>query len=157
MKHKNLLLIGLIMLFSSLQAQTIANHALGLRLGDNGGVGTEISYQMKLSDGNRLEGDLGWASRRDGAIMKLTGLYQWVRPFEGHLNYYYGAGAGLVQANNDNEDSNGTNVFAAGILGLEYLFALPIQLALDLRPELNFGKNNDALNLDLALSIRYLF
>ena len=40
-------------------AQDISENAIGLRFGDNNGIGGEISYQSKLSDSNRLEIDLG--------------------------------------------------------------------------------------------------
>ena len=45
-----------------LNAQEIADNAIGLRLGDSDGFGTEVSYQRALGDNNRLEVDLGWRS-----------------------------------------------------------------------------------------------
>lgn len=42
------------------QAQSISEHALGLRFGGNNGYGAEVSYQHALGENNRLEIDLGW-------------------------------------------------------------------------------------------------
>jgi hypothetical protein len=55
---------------------------------------------------------------------------------------------------------NGTILFVAGDLGIEYNFDVPIQLALDIRPELYFNSDKyrkDNFGPDLALSIRYRF
>jgi hypothetical protein len=49
----------------STQAQEISKNAIGLRLGDSGGFGTEITYQRALGSNNRLELDLGWRNRND--------------------------------------------------------------------------------------------
>ena len=38
----------------TVNAQDISKNALGLRLGDNDGLGGEISYQRHLNDNNRL-------------------------------------------------------------------------------------------------------
>lgn len=54
-------------------------------------------------------------------------------------------------------DFNDTFVFAAGDIGIEYSFDIPLMLSLDFRPEIGFGddnyKNND-LDFDIALGIR---
>ena len=61
-----------------MNAQEIADNAIGLRLGDSDGFGTEISYQRALGGNNRLEVDLGWRSGNNYDGFKLAGLYQWV-------------------------------------------------------------------------------
>jgi hypothetical protein len=152
------------------QGQMISKNALGLRLGDNDGFGGEISYQRGLSDNNRLELDLGFRSGgdRDGGYdaYKLTGLYQWVWNIEGGFNWYAGVGGGLgtwsydYNLGNDKYEDNGTILFAAGDIGIEYKFDIPLQVALDLRPELYFNSDdyrNDSFGPDIALSIRYTF
>ena len=144
--------------FSS-QAQNIAENALGLRLGDNNGVGTEISYQHFLGGNNRLEADLGWSNRGDYDAFRLTGLYQWVWNLEDGLNWYAGAGAGLgsVDATHNNDD-DGLFVTAAGNIGLEYDFDFPLLLSLDFRPEIGLvNYYGDDLGFDIALGIRYQF
>lgn len=147
--------------FSS-QAQSIADHALGLRLGDNDGFGTEISYQHGLTENNRLEFDLGWRSHRHADAFRLTGLYQWVWNIEGGFNWYAGAGAGIGSVDVDDDYYNGdggSDFFAlvAGNVGIEYDFDFPLLLSLDFRPEIGFSDYYDDLDFDIALGIRYQF
>lgn len=141
------------------QAQTVADHALGLRLGDNDGFGTEISYQLGLSDNNRLELDLGWRNSDHYDAYRLTGLYQWVMNIEGGFNWYLGAGAGIGSRSFDKDFDDDSNIFAlvAGDVGIEYNFDFPLLLSLDFRPELGFDDYNDDLGFDIALGIRYQF
>lgn len=158
------MLIGLAF---SAQAQDISKNALGLRFGDNGGFGGELSYQRALSSNNRLELDLGWRNRsnfnnntyHDNAI-KLAGLYQWVWNIDGGFNWYAGVGGGLGSYSYDNGGNhyNDTFAFAAGDIGLEYNFDIPLLVSLDFRPE--FGGNGYYKNnygSDIALSVRYQF
>jgi hypothetical protein len=162
MKKIILSAIMLIGLAFTAQAQDISKNALGLRLGDSDGFGGEISYQRGLSDNNRLELDLGWRNSNNVDAFKLTGLYQWVWNIDGGFNWYAGVGGGVGSWNNDTFNDDGTFVFVAGDLGIEYNFnEAPIQLALDIRPELYFSDNDnfreDNFGPDLALSIRYRF
>jgi hypothetical protein len=141
-------------------AQDIADNAIGLRLGDSDGFGTEISYQRALGGNNRLEADLGWRSGSNYNGFKLAGIYQWVWSLDGNFNWYAGAGGGLGSYSYDNnagEDYDDTFVFAAGNVGIEYGFDFPLLLSLDFRPELGFGDFNDDLDFDIALGIRYQF
>ncbi len=147
-------------IFSSL-GQEIADNAIGLRIGDTDGFGTEINYQKGLGDTNRLEFGLGWSSNSTISAFKLTGLYQWVWRLDGNFNWYAGAGGGLGQiafksgfpGNPDNE----TFVFIAGDVGVEYNFDFPLLLSLDFRPELGFGNYRNDLGFDIALGVRYQF
>lgn len=147
----------------STQAQEISKNALGLRLGDNDGFGGEISYQRGLSDNNRLELDLGWRNSNHVDAFKLTGVYQWVWNIDGGFNWYAGVGGGVGSWSIDDNhyDDNGTFVFVAGDLGIEYGFKeVPILLSLDIRPELYFNSDkyrNDNFSPDIALGIRYQF
>ena len=142
----------------STQAQDISKNALGLRLGDNDGFGGEISYQRGLGDNNRLELDLGWRNSNDVDAFKLAGLYQWVWNIDGGFNWYAGVGGGLGSWSYDhggNKDS-GSFFFAAGDIGIEYNFDIPLQLSLDIRPELYFNDDyRDDIGPDIALGIRY--
>lgn len=162
MKKLILLAFCIFGLTSSSQAQSIADNALGLRLGGSDGVGTEISYQRGLSDNNRLELDLGWRNGKNYDAFKLSGLYHWVWNIDGGFNWYagFGAGIGSVDGNDDrwDDDDNGLFVNAAGNVGIEYNFDFPLLLSLDFRPE--FGViyyYGDDLDFDLALGIRYQF
>ncbi len=153
----------------STSAQEISDHALGLRLGDSDGFGAEISYQKSISRYNRLEVDLGWRDSRNYDAFKLAGVYQWVHSIENNFNWYYGVGGGLGNVdfesrfNNNDEPftpDGGLFVFAAGDIGVEYNFDIPLLLSLDFRPEIGLvGYNDfsDNFDFDIALGIRYQF
>lgn len=144
-------------------AQSISENAIGLRLGDSDGFGAEISYQRALGLDNRLEFDLGWRDGSDYDGFKLAGLYQWVFQLDGSFNWYVGAGGGLGSFSINNpggKDFTDTFVFAAGDIGIEYNFDIPLLLSLDFRPEIGFGDDlydNNDLDFDIALGIRYQF
>jgi hypothetical protein len=140
----------------SVQSQNIARNALGLRLGDNNGFGTEISYQGELSEYNRIEVDLGYRSQgiensndKNNAF-KLTGLYQWVWNIDGGFNWFAGFGGGIGDRSTD-----GFFVNADGVVGIEYDFDFPLLISLDFRQE--FGLTGDYDGSDIALSLRYQF
>tara|TARA_R110000868_G_scaffold26223_3_gene101346 strand:+ start:539 stop:1042 length:504 start_codon:yes stop_codon:yes gene_type:complete len=151
----------------SAQAQTISKNALGLRLGDSGGFGTEITYQRGLGDNNRLELDLGWRNRKnfnnngyDDNAIKLAALYQWVWNIDGGFNWYAGVGGGLGSYNytDNNTRYSDTFAFAAGDIGIEYNFDIPLLISLDFRPE--FGGNGYYKNnygSDIALGVKFQF
>jgi len=148
---------------STVNAQEISNHAIGIRFGDNDGFGGEISYQRQLSENNRLELDLGFRNRdKYGDAFKLSGIYQWVWNIDGGFNWYAGFGAGIGSWNvgNDYEgnDDDGLFLNADGNIGIEYNFDIPLLISLDFRPEFGIvGDYGDGTDLDLALSIRYQF
>lgn len=144
------------------QGQEISKNALGLRLGDNDGIGGEISYQRGLSDNNRLELDLGWRNSQHTDAYKLVGAYQWVWHIDGGFNWYAGAGGGLGSWSYDYQGAkeDGTFFLLAGQIGIEYGFAeFPLLLSLDFRPELYFGDGwrGDDFGPDIALGIRFRF
>lgn len=158
---KKLFLLSLTIFGFSLlaSAQDISPNAIGLRLGDSDGLGAEISYQHALGDNNRLELDFGWRDGNNYNAFKLTGLYQWVFPLDGAFNWYVGAGGGIASFDGKNvlNGESETALFAAGDIGIEYSFDIPLQLSLDFRPELGFGDFTDDLDFDIAFGIRYQF
>ena len=89
-------------------------------------------------------------------------MYQWVYNLDGNFNWYVGAGGGLgsFDGKKSLDGVNDTFFYAAGDIGIEYAFDIPLLLSLDFRPELGFGNdnlNNDDLDFDIAFSIRYQF
>jgi hypothetical protein len=147
--------------FSFLSAQQIADNAIGLRIGDNDGLGAEITYQKTLFANNRLEFDLGWRNSKSFDAIKLAGLYQWVNTLDGDFNWFIGAGGGLGNVSFENKELNdGIFIFAAGNIGIEYNFDIPIVVSLDARPEIGltgYDDFNNNVDFDIALSIRYQF
>ena len=151
------MLVGLA--FAS-NAQEISNNAFGLRLGSNDGFGGELSYRRALGSNNRLEVDLGWRNNDDYDSFKLVGLYQWVWNIEGGFNWYAGVGGGLGSYSIEKpKDKSGAFFLAAGNLGIEYNFPIPLLISLDIRPELYFGDKfrSDNFGPDIALGLRYQF
>ncbi len=162
MKKLFLLSIALCGFVLTSNAQDIAENAIGLRLGDGDGFGAEISYQRALGgDNNRLELDLGLRSGNGYDGFKLAGVYQWVWLLDGDFNWYAGVGGGLGSYSFDNVpagvDDSETFVFAAGDIGIEYNFDIPLVISIDARPELGFGDYRNDLDFDIALGIRYQF
>ena len=154
------------MCFVSLSAgaQEIADHSIGLRLGDSDGFGAEISYQKSLFRYNRLELGLGWRDSRYFDAFKLSGIYQWIHSINGNFNWYYGVGGGLGSVDfapiANNSSDGGLFVFAAGDVGVEYNFDLPLLISLDFRPEIGiigYDGFSDKFDFDIALGIRYQF
>lgn len=165
---KKLLLSAFMLIGLAVSSQAQDRNALGLRLGDNDGFGGEISYQRTLASSNRLELDLGWRDAKYYDALKLAALYQWVWNIDGGFNWYAGVGGGLGtwEFNNDDlppgidgGDDSGTFLFVAGDIGIEYNFDIPLQLSLDIRPELYFGDDfrEDNFGPDIALGIRFKF
>ena len=150
-------------------AQDIADHTIGLRLGDSDGFGAEISYQKSIARYNRFELNLGFRDHRRYNAFKLAGVYQWIHHIDGMFNWYYGFGGGVGSVDFDRvpgpfgdsiEPDGGTFVFAAGDVGIECNFDFPLLLSLDFRPEigvLGYGNFDDRFDFDIALGIRYQF
>ncbi|PKB18954.1 hypothetical protein [Flavobacterium sp. 5] len=157
------LLFGII--FSSQAQENTLKNAIGLRFGNNHGLGIEVSYQNKLSLKNRLELDFGWTNDNHTDALKISGIYQWYWNFEKEVDWYAGFGGGLGSWNTDNNymnsygNDNGIFYVINGDVGIEYNFKeIPIQLAIDLRPEYvfnNYERNDFGINF--GLSIRYKF
>ena len=106
--------------------------AVGLR----GGYGAELSYQHTLGT-NFLEADLGLVM--NGLNVAATYNFMLAQPQwtdRGEWGVYAGPGAavglGLGEASH-------LNVAVAGQVGLEYTFWFPLQLSIDLRPQLGIG------------------
>lgn len=146
------------------QAQDIADNAIGLRFGGGDGLGAEVSYQRALgTNNNRLELDLGWRNDSNFDAFKLTALYQWVWNIEAGFNWYVGAGGGIGSVEDkrhiDRRGNDGTFLFVAGDIGIEYNFDIPLLVSLDFRPEIGFN-DYDVINEfspDIALGVRYQF
>ncbi|MCF4101610.1 hypothetical protein L1I30_08025 [Gillisia sp. M10.2A] len=149
----------------AVNAQTISENAIGLRLGGSNATGAEVSYQRAVgTNNNRLEFDLGWRNDNNNYdAIKLVGLYQWVWNIDGGFNWYVGAGAGVASVEDNRRDgfrgNDGTYLLVAGDIGIEYNFDIPLQLSLDLRPEAGFNDYDvvDDITPDIALGIRYRF
>lgn len=171
MKIGNLITVLTLFVTLTIGAQEIADHALGVRLGDSDGFGAEISYQKSIGRYSRLELDLGFRDSRRFDAFKTALLFQNVFSIDGNFNWFYGFGGGagsvsfepVPDANNPTlprELDGGLFVFAAGDIGVEVNFDMPLMLSLDFRPEigvLGYEHFSDRFDFDIALGIRYQF
>ncbi|WP_269222691.1 MULTISPECIES: hypothetical protein [Flavobacterium] len=165
--NKNLYSIYTVIVFSlTVQAQEISSkNTIGLRFGNNHGFGVEITYQKKISLKNRLELDFGFTNDNHTDALKISGIYQWYWKIEKELDWYAGFGGGLgswnTNDNYNNEYAGDNGLFAVlnGNIGIEYNFKeIPIQLAMDTRPEFvfnNYEKNDFGFNVGLAIRYRF--
>jgi len=142
--------------------QSIAENAIGIRLGDDDGLDSfrlEITYQRALErTGRRLEFNLAFRNGDDYDAFKILGQYQWVEPLDGNFHWYYAAGAGLGNVDFDG-GRNSSFLLFTGNIGIEYNFDAPFQVFLDFRPELGLGSGNygNGLDFDLGIGARYQF
>ena len=123
-----------------------------------------MSYQRGLGKNTRFELDLGWRNSDHLSTFQLVGLYQWLWNIDGGFNWYAGVGGGLGRWSIDDkyyfgnkDDQSKTFVFAAGDIGIEYDFDIPLLISLDFRPQVGLINYGDASNFDIALGIRYQF
>ena len=95
-------------------------------------------------------------TRSDAALAALFEIHS-----DGNFNWYVGVGGGVGQVVFDNDfpgdPDNETFFFAAGDIGIEYDFDIPLLISIDFRPEIGFGDFIDDLDFDIALGLRYQF
>lgn len=108
----------------------IAASAQPRAVGLHGGWGVELSYQHTLGD-NFIEADLGLA----GNAFSVAGNYNWMLATpqwtnQGEWGVYAGPGAAVGFY------KGGATVAVSGMVGLEYTFEFPLQLSIDIRPQL---------------------
>ena len=147
--------------------------ALGLRFG----YGAELSYQHNLKDANFLEVDLGLGEFRyfsaAAAYNFMIAQPSWTD--RGEWGFYAGPGVGLglgfTNAENNGGNSgidersvrsadNSQATMKLGILGqvgLEYTFWFPLQLSVDIRPQLSLVRPVGIWGWYPHLSARYRF
>ena len=147
-------MIALVMLGVSVAVQA-QPRAVGLR----GGYGVEASYQHNLGGENFVEADLGLYSFN---ALNVGATYNWMlcQPnwtSQGKWGVYAGPGVVLGLG------LGGANYFSAAVcgqVGLEYTFDFPLQLSLDVRPQLGFWTGGNHFYFEgfyPALGIRYSF
>ena len=131
--------------------------AIGVRLGN----GAEVSYQHTLGGENFLEVDGGLGLGFDGIFnVGATGIYnfmiaqpQWTS--QGTWGFYAGPGVGVGLGLGE---TNYFTLAVAGMVGLEYTFDFPLQLSLDVRPQIGIGFGNGLhWGVMPALGVRYKF
>ncbi len=150
---KYLLSFAVALLFSTIvfgQDESSYKNAIGVRLGSSvPTVKSGITYKHFLANNNAIEGILSFG---DGTA--ICALYEVHKPINSveNLQWFIGAG-GYVGFNNNN-----SNLGAAGIVGLDYKFAaIPLNLSLDWKPELNIISKVGFEASGVGFSARFTF
>lgn len=151
---KIILVAALVLGFAA--AAAAQPRAIGLR----GGYGVELSYQHNLG-ANFVEADLGLTGFN---ALNVAATYNWMlaQPDwtnRGEWGVYAGPGAALGLGFGE---VSHLNVAVAGQVGLEYTFWFPLQLSIDLRPQLGLWTGGGAAGFYFggwcpALGVRYKF
>ncbi len=127
---KILLVAALVLGFAA--AAVAQPRAIGIR----GGYGVELSYQHSLGS-NFVEADLGLNTFNS---LNVAATYNFsIAQFGDGFNVYAGPGAAVGLGFGE---VSHLYVGVAGQIGLEYIFNFPLQLSLDLRPQLGLDINN---------------
>ena len=127
---KKIIIIAAMMLGVAVAA-VAQPRAIGIR----GGYGIEASYQHTLGSANFIEADLGLASFNS---LNVVATYNWMiaNPQwtdRGEWGFYAGPGAAIGLGFSP---ASFFNIAAAGQVGIEYTFWFPLQISLDIRPQL---------------------
>lgn len=122
-----ILLVAVVLGFS------VAASAQSRSLGIRGGYGVELSYQHYMNGADFLEADLGMF----GTGLNVAGVYNFMiaQPAwtsRGEWGFYAGPGAAIGL------HSEHMSLAIAGQVGLEYTFWFPLQLSIDMRPQIGY-------------------
>lgn len=149
------LLLAALPICLSLHAQADYNASVGARIGTVFGVGGKVFLTPDLG----LEGYFG--SRRRGYELGAAALIHRDLGWSGDFTWYYGGGTHLgfsEYSGGENSVRTQTTFGVAGQIGIEYtLQQLPLNLAIDYRPEFNFTGVKGFDWIGGALSVRYAF
>lgn len=132
-------------------AQNYSN-ALGLRFGSYGDGALNLKHM--LGGSNAIEATLGGGSHH----LFLEGLYEWNWDLGSGFNWYAGLGANAYiwnDGHNSNFHDDGLSVGARGVLGIEYTFGIPLNLALHTGPRIGIINNLGYSGWGGSLAIRY--
>jgi hypothetical protein len=151
-----LLLILFALSSLALSAQADYRGALGLRAGPGFG----LSGKYFLNQDIALEGH--FRSRRMGYELTALAMQHRDLGWQRNFNWYYGGGlhTGFSEYREleTGRERTRTTLGLDGVLGLEYTFiALPVNLALDWKPEVNVTGATGVCLTCAGLSLRYAF
>ena len=122
------------------------------------GWGVDASYQHTVKNADFVEVNLGlnnFTSLDACAVYNfMIAQPQWTD--RGEWGFYAGPGLGLGMSLLG--DVKYFHLAAAGMVGLEYSFWVPLQLSFDLRPQLGFGFNYGFhWSVTPSIGVRYKF
>jgi hypothetical protein len=140
--------------FESLQAQSYKT-AVGIRMSSRDPtVNNSVSFKHFFNETSAIEALLTFDKKT--AIGALIEIHKPIPSADG-LKWFYGAGAYLGFDSDKNNPSRSL-MGAQGIVGLDYKFpALPLNLALDWKPELNIIDNINFEPSAIGFTMRFTF
>ncbi len=149
-----LFLVFLFATCSTLQAQSYKT-ALGIRLSSKDAVvNNSVSFKHFISEKTAIEALFTFDKR--AAIGALIEIHTPVASTDG-LVWYYGAGA-YLGFDSDKTNPSRSLMGAQGVVGLDYKFSnLPLNLALDWKPELNIIDNINFEPAAIGFTMRFTF
>lgn len=138
----------------NLQAQHYKT-ALGIRLSSKDPViNNSVSFKHFTDEKTAVEALLTFDKK--AAIGVLVEFHKPVAATDG-LVWFYGAGA-YIALNTDKNNQDRSMMGAQGIVGLDYKFPnLPLNLALDWKPELNIIDNINFEPAAIGFTMRFTF
>jgi len=154
MKRSIPFLLVAILISAAVNAQDYKT-GLGIRMSSNGpAVNNSVSIKHFLNPKLAIEGLFTFDNK--AAIGALLEVHNDIPSTEG-LKWFYGAGA-YLGFDSDKTHTDRALMGAQGIVGLDYKFAnLPLNLALDWKPELNIIDNINFEPAAVGLTIRFTF
>lgn len=132
------------------------NTALGLRFGYYGDAAINVKHY--LGGNGAIEGTIGGGKYH----IFLEGLYEWnfSIPEANGLNWYLGLGANVYDWNDGHKHgyyNNGFNLGVRGVVGLEYTFDFPLNLAFHTGPSIGLINGPGYSGWGGSLAVRYAF
>ncbi len=159
MKRKLALCILLCVFSLENWAQTVPEHAFGLRFSGGSLYGGALNYQYSADEETRFEFNIGLLRGLNLDATEIQITYQWVFPMHENFDWYAGGGGKLgFQSENEDENKTPFGISVVGQAGIQYTFDIPLHISLDLCPDLltiNYS-NHAATWVNLNLSVRYL-
>jgi hypothetical protein len=117
-------------------------------------VNNSVSFKYFMSEKSAIEALFTFSDKT--AIGALLEIHKPISSAEG-LKWFYGAGAYIGFDSDKNNPDRGL-MGAQGIVGLDYKFQnLPLNLALDWKPELNIIDNINFEPAAIGFSMRFTF
>jgi hypothetical protein len=144
----------LVLFMTSANAQDYKT-GIGIRLSSSGpAVNNSVSFKHFISPTGAIEALLTFDTK--AAIGVLYEVHKAIAQTEG-LKWFYGGGA-YIGFDSDKDNLNRSLMGAMGIIGLDYKFSnLPLNLALDWKPELNIIDNINFEPSAIGFTIRFTF
>ncbi|MCO6357539.1 outer membrane insertion C- signal [Roseivirga pacifica] len=146
---KKLIFVFALFLFAGL-SQVNAQSEIGVRFGDVTGGSFAVDGIIGIGEFSRVHANVSFGGN-DGVDFGVDALWDFIyRPLgEESFNWYVGAGPFLGFGDD-------FAFGAAGEIGLEYRFQIPLSLSIDWRPYFRIVEDTDFYAGGFGLNVRYI-